>query len=340
MQRLVALDGLRGMAAIAVVAGHALRDFQTPFFQPSYLAVDFFFVLSGFVLARTYEARFAGGLSFLDYMRRRVRRLYPAILVGLALGLAVALAHGANDQVWIAAVLQAMMLPRFAGAMFPFNDVQWSLMFELFANAVHALIHRWLTHAMLGLIVLASMIALWTLSLRHGTMNGGFDVPTLHLGFARVLFSFFAGVAIYRLASLPRLGTPSLSFLGAACVLSLALAIPAGPVPAVVADLVITTLVWPALVFLVVKSPQQPVRLRAFAEWSGRISYPLYAVHFPVVLLFEPWTASAAPMAERLVAVPLIVGLSLVLAALVERYVERPVLTRGARLRPSPSPAG
>jgi peptidoglycan/LPS O-acetylase OafA/YrhL len=68
MQRLVALDGLRGVAAFAVVIGHVARHLPTPYFYPSYLAVDFFFALSGLVLARTYEGKFEGGLSFLAYM--------------------------------------------------------------------------------------------------------------------------------------------------------------------------------------------------------------------------------------------------------------------------------
>lgn len=318
---------------MAVVAGHALRDLDTPFFQPSYLAVDFFFVLSGYVLARTYEDKFAAGLSLVAYMQRRLRRLYPAIIVGLVMGLAVALAHGANDKVWIAAVLQSLMLPRFTGAMFPFNDVQWSLMFELLANAVHALIHRWLTNTVLIVVVAGAAIALWALSLGRGTMNGGFDVLTLDIGLARVMFSFFAGVAIHRFVA--RITLPPLSFLPAALVLGLALAIPATALaPAVLTDLAIATFLWPALVLAVVKGPQ-PVRLAAFADWSGRISYPLYAVHYPVVVLLAPWLPAAPAFV-----VGLVLALSLALAVLVERYVERPILARGSSAAPRPAPVG
>jgi peptidoglycan/LPS O-acetylase OafA/YrhL len=337
MQRLVALDGLRGIAAIAVVLGHVLQHLPTTFFQSSYLAVDFFFVLSGFVLARTYEAKLAGGLSFRAYMERRLRRLYPALLVGLVLGLAIVLVRNANETVWAAAALQALMIPRAAGAMFPFNDVQWSLMFELLANAVHALIHRWLSSSVLVVIVLASAIALWTLSILHRDMNGGFDLETIGIGFARVSFSFFAGVGIHRLAAAARLRGVSLSFPVAAIALAAVLALPAMQVlPRVFADLAVATLAWPALVFLVAQAPQQPVRLHAFADWSGRLSYPLYAVHYPVVVLLQPWLASpATPIAERWLAGALVIALSIVLAMAVERYVERPILTRKGGVRPA-----
>ena len=71
----VTLDGLRGIAALAVVTRHA-PYFRNPFFE-SYLAVDFFFVLSGFVLAHAYGQRLRGNLSILDFVKIRIVRLYP-----------------------------------------------------------------------------------------------------------------------------------------------------------------------------------------------------------------------------------------------------------------------
>lgn len=334
MQRLLALDGLRGIAAFAVVFFHLLEDMPTTLFSSGYLAVDFFFVLSGFVLARTYEGKFDRGLSFTAYMARRIHRLYPAILAGVVLGLGVALARGANEQVWMAAALQAMMLPRLSGAVFPLNDVQWSLLFELFANAIHALIHKWLTPIVLGGVVAMSLVALWSLSIWRGTMNGGFGFDTFDLGLARVMFSFFAGVAIHRLASRPAPQGLKLSFLPAAILLTAALAIPAGQLaPALVYDLAITTFLWPSLVYAAVRA-QQPQRLAGFADWSGRLSYPLYAVHFPFVTLMKPWLAAGdAPEAQRWLAAACVLALSILAAIAVERFIERPALSYAARRR-------
>ena len=312
---------------MAVALTHVLRHLPSPWFHPGYLAVDFFFVLSGLVLARSYEARFEKGLTFGAYMARRILRLYPAILAGLAFGLAVALAHGATDQVWIAAALQAMMLPRLAGPVFPLNEVQWSLLFELFANALHALIHRWLTNTRLALLIGASAIVLWSLSIWRGEMSGGFTFDSFDRGFARVIFSFFVGVAIHRITLRPAAHRLSLSFLPAAVICGLVLAVPVQLVmPMIVWELAATTFIWPALVYLVMRAPQ-PVRLSSFADWSGRLSYPLYAVHFPLVTLAAAWLPANAPLALAVIIA------SLVAAALVERFIERPVLAWKGRAR-------
>ena len=81
------LDGLRGIAAIAVVARHAPflwgEHGPTGALSESYLAVDFFFVLSGFVLAHAYGSRFQHGLSNAAFMRTRLLRLYPLYLLAL-----------------------------------------------------------------------------------------------------------------------------------------------------------------------------------------------------------------------------------------------------------------
>ncbi|HKU54954.1 MAG TPA: acyltransferase family protein, partial [Rhizomicrobium sp.] len=85
--RFLTLDALRGVGAIAVMAGHAgivLNAYMPPFM---YLAVDMFFVLSGFVLAHAYDGKFAGGLSVGAFLKARIARLYPIYLIGLVLGL-------------------------------------------------------------------------------------------------------------------------------------------------------------------------------------------------------------------------------------------------------------
>ena len=80
--RFLTLDALRGVGAIAVMAGHAgivLGAYMPPFM---YLAVDMFFVLSGFVLAHAYDRKFAEGLSVGAFLKARIARLYPIYLSG------------------------------------------------------------------------------------------------------------------------------------------------------------------------------------------------------------------------------------------------------------------
>jgi peptidoglycan/LPS O-acetylase OafA/YrhL len=76
------LDGLRGVAAIAVTSLHFRFELGKFLLPHSYLAVDFFFVLSGFVLAYAYEDRLSEGMKPIQFLRLRVIRLYPLYLIG------------------------------------------------------------------------------------------------------------------------------------------------------------------------------------------------------------------------------------------------------------------
>src|SRR3954468_13971740 len=82
--RLQSLDFFRGVAALSVVYYHFHGALGLPRFEPGFLAVDLFFVLSGIVLGLIYTPKIESGLSFAEFMWHRLRRLYPmAILVTL-----------------------------------------------------------------------------------------------------------------------------------------------------------------------------------------------------------------------------------------------------------------
>ncbi len=83
----VALDSLRGIAALMVAFHHfrtdSLLDGLT-IVRQAWLFVDFFFLLSGFVIAATYRDRLARGHGVLPFMLLRIGRLYPLHLAILA----------------------------------------------------------------------------------------------------------------------------------------------------------------------------------------------------------------------------------------------------------------
>ena len=103
----VFLDGLRGLAALWVAAYHLSQMFRTPLKpEHAYLAVDFFFCLSGFVVAAAYDGRMDGGMGVVEFFRRRLIRLYPMIAFGVVLGAGVVagewLAYGTGDlKTWL-----------------------------------------------------------------------------------------------------------------------------------------------------------------------------------------------------------------------------------------------
>src|SRR3569833_2282196 len=149
--RFPALDGLRGLAAFSVVLMHVTDPFNMGLVGHGYLAGDFFFVLSGLVVAHAYEQRLRRG-DLVGFARARLIRLYPLILVGVALGAAVDLAgwriktetHALPvSALWPALALTLLLLPvRMLGSPvpFPLNPPLWSMAYELLANAVYGLI--------------------------------------------------------------------------------------------------------------------------------------------------------------------------------------------------------
>ena len=226
------LDGLRGVAAIIVVAFHIFEvHSKGPAFQiinHGYLAVDFFFALSGFVLGYAYDDRWKdGSLTISSFIARRLIRLQPMVLVGATFGF-LTYYYGLADissttvstlvLVW---VLSCLLIPttsrldvRGWGEGYALDGPQWTLAFEYVANFLYALFIRRFPVWLLGVFVTAAAMLSIDVSLNVDsfgllaerdtqayTMIGGWSLaPTqLYVGFARLLYPFFAGLLVYRL---------------------------------------------------------------------------------------------------------------------------------------------
>ncbi|MGH1558961.1 acyltransferase family protein [Caulobacter segnis] len=183
----VILDGLRGVASLMVVVFHLFEawaggDPERQIINPSYLAVDFFFLLSGFVIAYAYDGRWAAGMGQWDFYKRRLVRLQPMIIVGGLIGAAMlGLQHSSlfpkleTVQAWQVAgvlLLGFVMIPltpsveiRGWGEIYPLNGPQWSLFYEYVGNILYAvglrkLSVRWLA----GLVALSALALVWLLT--------------------------------------------------------------------------------------------------------------------------------------------------------------------------------
>lgn len=323
--RLVSLDGLRGVAALAVAASH----FETISglkigVHGAGRAVDFFFVLSGFVIARAYEKRLAAGLGFRAYARLRLERLYPAILAGLLIGLVAAFWSG---QAEVGMALAFLLLPLLSGPddgeAFPLNGPQWSLTWELAINALHAAVLRRFNTIGLVAVCLAAAIWLWQAAGGTAGLDLGWARGNFWLGAPRVLFGFGAGLVLARLHL--RLGRfPRLPWVVTALLLTLLLFEPWAPwTDKRVADWLAVVVASPALVLLAVDAaPPQP--LTGVAMWLGAISYPLYALHAPMLRLAEKGLEDLEGAAAT--GAWIAVGLAiLVLTTAFERWGDRPI---------------
>jgi peptidoglycan/LPS O-acetylase OafA/YrhL len=296
------LNGIRGLAAAAVVAWHEVV-LPGPSFHPGsgYLAVDLFFVLSGFVLARANDPRFAAGLGPRRFMLARLVRLYPLYLCGLLLssfGLlasAVMRAHTNWSPAEFAVALGFALLfipapPMHTTAVFPLNNPAWSLFFELVANFASAIAWKRLTMSVLAGILAVAAVALAAIGTADGSLDLGSHWPTLLGGFPRVAYGFFMGVLLSRIGPPPRVQRigPWVPVLAAAGVLSV------GPGAwRTTYDLVCVLVVLPAIVWAGAWTEPRGVTRRLF-EGLGAASYPMYAVHVPLLTMLSKGSSATA----------------------------------------------
>ncbi len=214
MPHFKALDGLRGIAALAVVTFHfmemAIGDYSHLFIGQGFLAVDFFFCLSGFVIGYAYDSRMKRTGTW-EFLKARLIRLHPLVLLGAVLGLiallfdpfrqgALGYSSGRITLMFLASILlipfPAMRERSFN--LFSLNAPAWSLFWEYVANLFYAyLLFRLHRIALLVATMCAAML-LCFVGYHAGILSGGWSGPTFWYGGARMAYSFLAGLLVYR----------------------------------------------------------------------------------------------------------------------------------------------
>lgn len=319
--RLQTLDGMRGIAALAVAAYHADYLFGRGIFPSSYLAVDLFFILSGFVISRAYGGKLEAGLSVARFMAIRVHRLYPLYFLGVALALPlifVWLSKGSYDWLSVAIIFASaiLFLPSPVGTnngtAYPLNGPAWSLLFELLANLMAACVWRHLDIRRLAVgLMLASLLLVWV-GFSNGSLNGGVGWGTFYVASARVLFGFFAGVLLQKLPfRLPRFSP----LLLVALLIPIFLADPSKTLRPFY-DLGVALVVFPAMVALGAQAT--PVGwVGGLFAYAGQVSYPLYVLHTPVFRMYR--TVGKAWIEPGIAAGLLALAVAIVGAAIADR---------------------
>jgi peptidoglycan/LPS O-acetylase OafA/YrhL len=204
---------MRGIAALFVLTRHTHAYWPFEFYR-SYLAVDLFFILSGFVIAHAYDQKLASRrISTGDFAASRLIRLYPmfflsVVIASLAL-ISQIIFFGVHPtetagNIGLMILFTAFFLPsHFFGAdyhLFPLNLPYWSLFFELVANAIYVAIHRYLSLAVLSMIIVASFAYTARSAIKNGNLNTGFmwGLGMFATGTLRTTLGFFFGVLLYR----------------------------------------------------------------------------------------------------------------------------------------------
>ena len=334
--RYAILDGLRGVAALVVILFHGFETY-IPFFgtqhiNHGYLAVDFFFVLSGFVIGYAYDDRW-DRMSTWSFFKRRLIRLHPMVVAGTLFG-ACLFFFGESDyfsliggtepwKFFLCIVLGLLMIPagtgldiRGWGETYSLNGPNWSLTFEYIGNILYAFVLRRLPTVVLGMLCVASAFLTMNLALgwdvfgffaqpKYDVIGGWSITPDqMYVGFSRLLYPFLCGLLISRL--LPKFITkenPSGSPLGirggfwwASLLLVVLFAVPQIGGKSCVADglyqVFAIVVMFPVIVLIGAGSKTTDKRSAKWCETLGNLSYPLYITHFPLMYMQMAWVSS------------------------------------------------
>ena len=300
------LDGLRGVAALAVVTFHfmemAYSDYSGNFIGHGFLAVDFFFCLSGFVIGYAYDDRIAK-MGVLEFFKSRLIRLHPLVIFGSVLGLLAFLfdPFGGHIELYSAGkimlvfVCSVFMIPfplvaDRAFNLFSFNAPAWSLFWEYVANIIYAFVLCKLSRRFLLLLTVISAVALCFVGYHAGNLMGGWGGPNFWDGSARISFSFLAGLLIYRSNWIIK---NKLGFIGLAILLALAFVMPFTKWNWLTEPFVVL-FYFPLLIALGAGAVLTN-GLKKLCVFSGKISYPLYMTHYAVIWMFGNYYASHKP---------------------------------------------
>ncbi|BAU55724.1 acyltransferase family protein [Mucilaginibacter gotjawali] len=302
------LDGLRGVAAISVVCFHFMEivysDYSKNFIGHGFLAVDFFFCLSGFVIGYAYDDRI-GKMGVVEFFKLRLIRLHPLVLSGSVLGLLAFLfdPFGGHPGLYSAGKIvliflcSILMIP-FGGMadrgfnLFGINPPAWSLFWEYAANIIYAFVLRRLSRGWLLVLLVPAAAGVCMVCFRAGDLMGGWSMTNFWDGGARIAYSFIAGLLVFRSKWIVK---NRLGFTGIAVLLFLAFIMPYGKWNRVTEPLAVL-LFFPLVVALGAGATLSK-GLKKRCVFAGKLSYPLYMTHYAAMFMFNNYLITHKPSA-------------------------------------------
>ncbi|MDP4274388.1 MAG: acyltransferase [Bacteroidota bacterium] len=338
------LDGLRGVAAVMVVMFHLLETFTggsnlKQIINHGYLAVDFFFVLSGFVIGYAYDNRW-DKMTLKGFFKRRLIRLHPMIIAGMVIGAVCFYFQGSavfpmirQTPVWEMLLIMLIgftLLPvppsmdiRGWQEMHPLDGPAWSLFFEYIANILYALFIRKFSNKLLAVFVFIFGCILIQLSVfgPNGDVIGGWSVEPsqLRIGFTRLLYPFFAGLLLSRIC---KPGHIKHAFFWCSLLLVIILSVPriGGSNHLWMNGLYVSFCIiflFPLIVYLGASGKVVGKLPSKICEFLGNISFPIYIIHYPFIYLFTAWVSNKNISLTQSLPVALIVLLASIALAYV-----------------------
>ncbi len=359
------LDGLRGVAAILVLFYHIFEGFAfaesvngagdglITTLNHGHIAVDFFFILSGFVISYAYDSRWKE-MNVWQFFKRRLIRLHPMLVMGAVIGFASFAFVGFErwdgtvaplGWAMTAMLLTMLMIPavqglpyevRGNGEMFPLNGPGWSLFFEYIGNILYALFIRRLSTKMLAALTIVlglvhAYFFIFDVS-GYGMIGVGWTIDELNFwgGLVRMLFPFTLGMWLSRTYK-PR--KVKGAFWICSAVLVMVFAVPYIPSEGVLNlnclyEYICIAFVFPIIVCLGACGSNDTNSItNKINKRLGDISYPLYIVHYPIMYIFYAWLIDKHiyTLRECLGVASFVVLASVALAVLCLKLYDEPV---------------
>lgn len=315
------LDGLRGVAALMVIWYHVFEGYAfaggttIDTFNHGYLAVDFFFILSGFVIGYTYDDRWGKNFTMKDFIKRRLIRLHPMVIMGAVVGAITFYIQGSvqwdGTHIGISMVMLSLLCTIFFipampgvgyevrgnGEMFPLNGPCWSLFFEYIGNILYALFIRRLSNKALTIVVVLLGVALASFAIfnvsGYGNIGVGWTLDGVNFigGLLRMLFPFSMGMLLSR-------NFKPMKLRGAFWICTLVM-IALFAVPYLEGTESICTngiyeafciiIAFPILLWIGASGTTTDKKSTQICKFLGDISYPIYVIHYPFMYLFYAW---------------------------------------------------
>lgn len=297
------LDGLRGTAALVVVIFHLFEakiiDYSIHPVHHGYLAVDFFFLLSGFVVGYAYDDRW-GRMTVKDFLKIRLVRLHPLVILSVIIG---AIAFWLNpysdgfDKIGMTkligiTLLSLALLPspdvRGWGETHSLNGPCWSLLQEYIANILYALVGRRLNKIGLWIVVIISGAVLTAVATSRGDVATGWGFDNFWIGVVRMMFPFFAGLLLFRMGKLIKIKH---AYIVCSVLLVVLMCLPYFKFNGLY-EAACIIIAFPIIV-AAGAGGEISGKWAKLCKFSGDISYPIYILHYPFIYIYISWVNGA-----------------------------------------------
>lgn len=353
------LDGLRGVAALLVIWYHVFEGYAfaggglIKSINHGYLAVDFFFMLSGFVISYAYDDRWNKTMSLKDFFKRRLIRLHPMVIMGAVIGVIFFFIQGGVkwdgtevpfSLVMLSLLLGILFIPAIPGAsydvrgngeMFSLNGPSWSLFFEYIGNIVYALFIRRFSNKVLAIWTTLLGLGLGYFAISdaadYGCIGVGWTLDSVNFigGLLRMLFPLSLGMLLAR-------NFKPIKIKSAFWICSIILAV-LFHVPYITSNGAISyngvfeifsiSVVFPILIWIGASGITTDNISTKVCKFLGDISFPVYIIHYPLMYLFYSWLIENKlyTLGETWQVALLVVVGSVIIAYLCLKFYDEPV---------------